>query len=223
VIIVSGLAYGIDGIAHKCALKHDIPTIGVVGHGLDQIYPHGHSGLAKDMLKHGGGILTEFRSKTKPDKHNFPGRNRIVAGISDVTILVETGIKGGSMITADIANSYNRDVFAVPGKITDPKSEGCNHLIKNNLAIMFTGAGELLDIMGWQKGTVQKQPQKQLFVQLSADEERLVSLLRQKETMHIDELNLRSGLSMSAAAAAILNLELQGIITVLPGKIYKLI
>jgi DNA processing protein len=222
VIIVSGLAYGIDGIAHKCALKHNIPTIGVVGHGLDQVYPHGHSGLAKDMLKHGGGMLTEFKSKTKPDKHNFPGRNRIVAGISDVIILVETGIKGGSTITAEIANSYNRDVFAVPGKITDPKSEGCNHLIKTNKAAIFTDAADLLETMGWQKTTAKPAPQTQLFIQLSEEEEKLIALLRQKELMHIDELNLQSGLSMSAVAAAVLNLELQGVIRVLPGKMYKL-
>ncbi|HYC29527.1 MAG TPA: DNA-processing protein DprA [Chitinophagaceae bacterium] len=221
VIIISGLAYGIDGIAHKCAIKHDIPTVGVVGHGLDQIYPHGHTGLAREMLKHGGGILTEFRSKTKPDKHNFPGRNRMVAGISDVTILVETGIKGGSMITAEIANSYNRDVFAVPGKITDTKSEGCNHLIKTNGASMYTDAAELLEVMGWKKMDKPKRLQKELFVQLSEEEEKIVSLLRGKE-MHIDELNLQSGMSVSVVAAALLNLELQGVVKVLPGKIYKL-
>ena len=221
VIIVSGLAYGIDGIAHKCSIKNDIPTVGVVGHGLDQIYPRGHTGLAKDMLKHGGGLLTEFTSGTKPDKHNFPGRNRIVAGISDVTILVETGIKGGSTITAEIANSYNRDVFAVPGKITDPKSEGCNHLIKTNNAAMFTDTADLLETMGWKITDKPKQSQKQLFIQLSEDEEKIVSLLREKE-MHIDELNLQSGISMSAVAAALLNLELEGVVRVMPGKMYRL-
>lgn len=222
-IVVSGLAFGIDGIAHKCALKHNIPTIGVVGHGLDQVYPAQHSGLAKDMLKHGGGLLTEFRSKTKPDKHNFPGRNRIVAGISDATILVETGIKGGSMITAEIANSYNRDVFAVPGKITDIKSEGCNHLIKTNKAAIFTDANEFLEMMGWQKKEVKRKQQKELFVELSEDEKKLMELLKQKETMHIDELNLQSGLSASAVAAGLLNLELAGMIRALPGRVYRLI
>ncbi len=222
VVVVSGLAFGIDGIAHKCALKNDLPTVGVVGHGLDQIYPYEHNGLAKDMLKHGGGLLTEFRSKTKPDKHNFPGRNRIVAGISDATILVETGIKGGSMITAEIANSYNRDVFAVPGKIKDTKSAGCNHLIKNNKAALLDDASEFLEIMGWQQKTTKRKPQKELFVELSEDEKTLVALLQQKEIMHIDEINLQSGMSMSAVAAAMLNMELMGVVRTLPGKMYKL-
>jgi DNA processing protein len=222
-VIVSGLAFGIDGIAHKCALKHDVPTVGVVGHGLDQVYPAQHSGLAKEMLKQGGGLLTEFRSKTKPDKHNFPGRNRIVAGISDVTILVETSIKGGSMITAEIANSYNRDVFAVPGKITDAKSEGCNYLIRTNKAALFTDVSEFLAVMGWQQQTVQRKAQKELFVELNEDEKKLMELLRQKEMVHVDELNLQSGLSASAVAAGMLNLELKGVVRALPGRVYKLV
>lgn len=220
-VIVSGLAYGIDGIAHKCSIRHDVPTLGVVGHGLDQIYPPAHSALAKDMIKHGGGLLTEFRSKTQPDKHNFPGRNRIVAGISDAVVLVETGIKGGSMITAEIANSYNRDVFAVPGKITDSKSEGCNHLIKTNKAILLTEASELVTIMGWEdKKITNNKPQKELFVQLSEDEQKIVSLIQEKGSLHIDEINLQSDLSTSAVAAVILNLELQGVVRSLPGKMY---
>lgn len=223
VVIVSGLAFGIDGIAHRCALRHNLPTIGVVGHGLDQVYPAQHSGLAKDMLKNGGGMLTEFRSGTKPDKHNFPGRNRIVAGISDATILVETSIKGGSMITAEIANSYNRDVFAVPGKITDDKSEGCNYLVRTNKAAMFTDTAEFLAVMGWQKTRLKQQQQKELFVELSDDEKKLVALLWEKEAVHIDELNLQSGLSASAVAAALLNMELRGVVQALPGRRYKLI
>jgi DNA processing protein len=220
-IIVSGLAYGIDAIAHKCSIKHDIPTIGVVGHGLDQIYPPAHGGLAKDMIKHGGGLLTEYKSKTQPDKHNFPGRNRIVAGISDATVLVETGIKGGSMITAEIANSYNRDVFAIPGKLTDSKSEGCNHLIKTNKGILLTEAAELITVMGWdEKKITSKKQQKELFVELSDDEKKIVSLIQEKGTLHIDEINLLSGMSTSAVAAAILNLEMQGVVRSLPGKMY---
>lgn len=221
-VIVSGLAYGIDAIAHKCSLKHDIPTIGVVGHGLDQIYPAAHSGLAKEMLNEGGGILTELRSKTPPDKHNFPGRNRIVAGISDAVILVETGIRGGSMITAEIANSYNRDVFAVPGKITDVKSEGCNHLIKSNKAVLLDDAETFLDIMGWkEKMPVRRRQQTALFTSLSEEEKNILELIREKEVMHIDELNLSSGLSTSAVAAAVLNLEMQGLIVQFPGKKFK--
>lgn len=222
VVIVSGLAYGIDAIAHKCSIKHDIPTVGVVGHGLDQIYPAAHGGLAKDMIKHGGGLLTEYKSKTPPDKHNFPGRNRIVAGISDATVLIETGIKGGSMITAEIADSYNRDVFAVPGKVTDSKSEGCNHLVKTNKAVLLTQASELIEIMGWEeKKITNKASQKQLFVELSDDEQKIVALIRDKGgALHIDEINLLSDMSTSAVAAAILNLEMQGVVRALPGKMF---
>ena len=136
ITVVSGLAYGIDALAHKAALKNNLPTIGVLAHGLDQVYPPLHAGLAKDMIKNNGGLLTEFRSYTTPDKHNFPTRNRIVAGMSDATIVIETGIKGGSMITAELANSYNKDVFAFPGKTTDSKRAGCNYLIKSNRQVV---------------------------------------------------------------------------------------
>ena len=225
VTIVSGLAFGVDSIAHKTAIKNNLPTIGVLGHGLDQIYPSEHSGLAKEMIKHGGGLLTEFRSKTKPDKHNFPTRNRIVAGMSDATIVIETGIKGGSMITAELANSYNKDVFAVPGKITDGKSAGCNYLIKNNKAILLTDAAELVQVMNWEdkaKGKKEKRSQRELFIELTADEKIIIAILNENDTASIDEINLKSGLSSSAVAAAILNLELQNVMVSLPGKLYRL-
>jgi DNA processing protein len=222
ILVISGLAFGIDAIAHKAALKNNLATIGVVAHGLDNIYPPDHSTLAKNMLKQGG-LLTEFRSGTKPDRHHFPGRNRIVAGMSDATIVVETNIKGGSMITAELAEGYNRDVFAFPGKTTDSKSTGCNYLIKNNRAILLTDGQQLIETMGWQQKTKSKpKKQKELFIELSADEKNIVGLLNEKETLHIDELNLKSGLSSSAVAAAILSLELQNIISSLPGKMYTL-
>jgi DNA processing protein len=224
VTIISGLAFGIDAIAHKAALRNNLNTIGVVGHGLDQMYPPQHIGLAKEIVKESGGLLTEYPSNVKPDKHNFPGRNRIVAGISDATVVIETGIKGGSLITADLANSYNRDVFALPGKITDQKSMGCNQLVLSNKAILLTGAQQIIETLGWEvKQKLPKLPQRQLFIQLSDEEKCVVNILSEKETMHIDELNLRSGLSTSAVAAAILNLELQNVIQSLPGKLYKLI
>jgi len=224
VLVVSGMAYGVDAIAHKAAIKNELPTIGVLAHGLDQIYPQQHSGLAKDMLKHGGGLLTEFRSKTKPDKHNFPTRNRIVAGMSDAIIVVETGIKGGSMITAELANGYNKDVFAFPGKVTDTKSAGCNYLIKTNKAVLLTDAEELIELMNWEE-KIQKTKnkiQKELFIELSADEKIIVNILKEKETVHIDEINIKSGLSSSGVAAAILNLEFQSVVSSRPGKMYKL-
>ncbi len=223
ILIVSGLAFGIDAIAHKAALKNNLPTVGVLAHGLDKIYPPEHTALAKDILNHGG-LLTEFRSKTKPDKHNFPTRNRIVAGMSDATIVVETGLKGGSMITAELANGYNKDVFAFPGKTTDSKSAGCNYLIKNNKAILLTDAQELIEWMGWAEKTKSRnRKQKELFIELTGGEKIIFSLLQEKETMHIDELNIKSSLSNSAVAAAILNLELQNIVKCLPGKMYTLI
>ena len=177
------------------------------------------------MIKHSGGLLTEFRSKTKPDKHNFPTRNRIVAGISDATIVIETGIKGGSMITAELANSYNKDVFAVPGKLSDTKSAGCNYLIKNNKAMLLTDAAELVQVMNWEdkaKSKKEKRSQRELFIELTADEKIIIAVLNEKETVPIDELNLKSGLSSSAVAAAILSLELQNVVVSLPGKLYRL-
>ena len=223
ILVVSGMAYGIDAIAHKASLKNELPTVGVLGHGLDQIYPPDHSNLAKELLKHGGGLLTEFRSNTKPDKHNFPTRNRIVAGMSDATIVIETGEKGGSMITAELANGYNKDVFALPGRISDNKSAGCNFLIRNNKAMLLTGAEDLVEVMGWQEKSQKAiKSQRALFIELSKDEKIIVDILKEKDLIHIDELNFKSGLSSSSMAAAILNLELQGVVATLPGKLYKL-
>ncbi|MCY7311122.1 MAG: DNA-processing protein DprA, partial [Chitinophagaceae bacterium] len=225
ITVVSGLAFGVDGIAHKASVKNGLSTIGVLAHGLDQIYPAEHAGLAKDMIKHKGGLLTEFRSKSKPDKHNFPTRNRIVAGMSDATIVIETGLKGGSMITAELANSYNKDVFAIPGKVTDVKSSGCNYLIKNNRAMLLTDAAELIQVMQWEdkaKSKKEKRSQRELFIEMTADEKIVVAILREKEAVHIDEINGKSGLSSSAVAGAMLNLELQGIISSKPGKMYNL-
>lgn len=223
VLIISGLAYGIDAIAHKASLKNNLPTIGVLAHGLDQLYPSEHTAIAKEMLKNGGGLLTEFRINSKPDKHNFPVRNRIVSGISDATVVIETGCKGGSMITAELANGYNRDVFAFPGRVTDSRSSGCNSLIRNNKATLVTGAKELLETMGW---VVQQKPaaqsQKKLFIEVDENEKKLVSILSEKESVHIDELNQKSGFSHSAVAAMILSLELRNVIVSLPGKLYQL-
>jgi len=223
VFVVSGLAYGIDAIAHKASVKNNLRTIGVLAHGLDQVYPSQHTGLAKEMLKAGGGLLTEFGSKSKPDKHNFPTRNRVVAGMSDAIIVIETGIKGGSMITAELANNYNKDVFAFPGKVTDTKSAGCNYLIKNNKAVLLTDARELVELMNWEekKRVVQKK-QKELFIDLTEDEKIILSILGEKKSVPIDEINLKSGLSSSSVAAAILNLELQNVVLSLPGKLYQI-
>ncbi len=225
ITIISGLAFGIDALAHKAALKNKLPTVGVLAHGLDQVYPPDHRGLAKEMIRDGGCLLTEFRSYTTPDRHNFPSRNRIVAGMSDATVVIETGVKGGSMITAELANGYNKDVFAVPGKWTDSKSEGCNTLIRSNKAMLLLDAEDLLRVMGWLPDSKDKKNsnrQIEIFIELTKDERKLVEILREKETVHIDDLNFISGLSSSAIAAAILNLELQNVVVSLPGKLYRL-
>ncbi len=224
ITVISGLAYGIDAIAHKTAVKNNLPTVGVLAHGLDQIYPPDHASLAKDMVKKGGGLLTEFRSKTKPDRHNFPSRNRVVAGMCDATIVIETNMKGGSMITAELANGYNRDVFAFPGRVNDAKSAGCNYLIKTNKAMLLSEAGDIVQVLGWQenKKAKTKKNQKELFIELTPEEKIVIANLKDADCVHIDELNLKSGLSSSMVAAAILSLELQNVIVSLPGKMYRL-
>jgi DNA processing protein len=219
---VSGLAYGIDAIAHKAAVQNNMSTIGVLAHGMDKIYPSQHKSLAKQMLLNGG-LLTEFRKETLPDKHNFPRRNRVVAGMADATIVIETAEKGGSMITAELANGYNKDVFAFPGKTTDVKSIGCNNLIKNNKAILLTGADQLIETMGWESKKIKIKQQKQLFITLTADEKILVEILKEKDVVHIDEIYLKSGLTSSSVAASMLSLEFENVITSLPGKMYKLL
>ena len=223
ILVLSGLAFGIDTVAHKSALKNGLPTVGVLAHGLDTIYPAENTKLAKQMVAEGGGILSEFMSGTKPDKHNFPTRNRIVAGMADATIVIETDIKGGSMITAELANNYNRDVFAFPGKTTDTKSKGCNYLIRSNKAALITCAQDLLELLSWlPQPEKKKKLQRELFIELTADERILVDLLNQNEQMQIDDIYLKSQLSTSLAASALLSLELQGIVMSLPGKVYKL-
>jgi DNA processing protein len=223
VLVVSGLAFGIDTIAHKAALKNALPTVGVLAHGLDRIYPVLNKSLAKRMAEEGG-LLTEFKSDTNPDRENFPKRNRIVAGICDALVVVESGKKGGSLITAELANSYNRDVFALPGRTTDAKSEGCNYLIKNNKSVLVTAADDLLEFMNWKPVARPLKPvQRELFITLTPEEKILIDLLQQQEQTSIDELSLNANLSSSAIAAALLALELQGLIVCLPGKRYKMV
>jgi DNA processing protein len=223
ITIVSGLALGIDACAHKAAMHHQLPTVAVVAHGLDKVYPLEHHSLARQIIKQDGGLLTEFRSQTKPDRHHFPQRNRIVAGLCDAVVVIETDVKGGSMITADIANGYNRDVFALPGRLIDPKSAGCNHLIKQQKAIPLSTAQDLVETMGWQtKKTAPPAPQRALFVELSADEKRVAELLSEKEAVSVDHLLIQSGMSSGTLAGILLTLELQQVLTALPGKMYRL-
>ncbi|HSC53636.1 MAG TPA: DNA-processing protein DprA [Phnomibacter sp.] len=222
VLILSGLAFGIDTLAHREALKNKLPTVGVLAHGMHTIYPPENKKLSQQMLAEHGGLLTEFMSGEQPDKHNFPTRNRNVAGMADVTIVIETDIKGGSMITAELANNYNRDVLAFPGRTSDAKSRGCNHLIKTNKAALVGCGQDVLEFMNWLPATTKPKVQRSLFVDLNDGEQVIFDLLNAVEQMHIDELNLSSQLSSSAVASALLTLELQGVVQSLPGKLYKL-
>lgn len=222
VVVISGLAYGIDAMAHKASLKHNVPTVGVVGHGLDRIYPAQHRELAEKMIANGG-ILTEFPSQTKPDRENFPKRNRIVAGLADATIIVEASLRGGALITAELANSYNRDVFSFPGNIKQEFSAGCNFLIKTNRANLITGAKDLEYILGWvNQPYKEEQKQLSLKINLSADEKKIVNVLLENKQAGIDEISIETKMPQSKLAITILGLEMQGILITLPGKIYKL-
>lgn len=221
VIIASGLAYGIDTIAHKAALYNNIETIGVLAHGLDRIYPSANKQLAKEMIFKGG-LLTEFTSGTNPDKQNFPNRNRITAGICDALIVIETSKKGGSLITAEIANDYNKDVFAYPGKATDVKSEGCNKLIQLNKAHLISHANDLLEMMQWNEAkTISKKIIPQLFYDFNEEETEIIEFFKQKTEWQIDELCIQSKMSNSKIAGVLLSLEMNGVIISLPGKIYR--
>ncbi len=220
VLIVSGLAYGIDARAHQAALQNGLETLGVLAHGLDRIYPQAHKPMAEKMIR-SGGLITEFLSKTNPDRENFPKRNRIIAGIIDALVVVESAIKGGALITANIANSYDRDVFAVPGKLSDKFSEGCNFLIKTNKAALIQSAKDIEYIMQWEEQAKDLSRQHKLFEELSPEEERIMKLINEKDEVSIDYLVLQSQQSSSKIAAILLNLEFKGMVKSLPGKMYK--
>lgn len=220
ITVVSGLAYGVDIEAHKACIELKLPTIGVLGHGLDLIYPNSHIRHAREMVKNGA-LLTEFGIKTSPDRENFPRRNRIVAGMADATIVVESGAKGGSIITANLANGYNRDVFAIPGRIHDKGSEGCNRLIKSNKAALLESAKDLEYIMGWNKKEDSKGVQTKIFVDLSPEEEKVLRIIREKTKIQIDTLSLEVQMPMSSVMVHLLNLELNGLVRALPGKHYE--
>ncbi|WGQ08847.1 DNA-processing protein DprA [Pedobacter gandavensis] len=220
VLIVSGLAYGIDICAHQESLAHGIPTVGVLAHGLDRMYPQVHGPAAQKMVLNGG-LLTEFPPYTNPDKENFPKRNRIIAGISDVTIVVEAASKGGALITADLANSYHRDVYAFPGRTTDIYSEGCNFLIKTNRAGLMSHAKDLPYFLGWDESTVKAVLPTELPADLSEIEVQILKVLKVSD-MELDALTHQIGLPQSKLLLHLLTLEIEGLLTSLPGKRYRL-
>lgn len=220
VLIVSGLAYGVDAAAHRAALKYDLATVGVLGHGMQTVYPAENRKLSQKMLEKGG-VLTEFISGTKPDRENFPQRNRIVAGMVDCLLVVESALKGGAMITSEIANSYDREVFAVPGRVGDIYSEGCNHLIKINKANLLTNAADIRYIMRWDVDTKVVAKQMRMFRDFSEDEKKIMDVFGDNRTVHLDDIIVGSELPPSKIASVLLSLEFDGILTALPGKRYQ--
>lgn len=222
VVIVSGLAYGIDIAAHRASLKNNIPTIAVLGHGLATIYPAVHRNTAREIVSKGA-LVTDFTSDILPERNNFVKRNRIIAGLADATVVVESGMEGGALITADLANSYNRDVFAYPGRVGDEWSKGCNSLIKKNKAAMIESVDDLEYIMGWNHTSGQQPRQMSLFLNLSADEQMIVDILKEENNLMIDVICLRADMPVNKASSLLLQLEFAGLIKSLPGKVYRLI
>ena len=222
-LIVSGLAYGIDIQAHRSALKHNLPTVGILAHGLDRIYPAEHRNAAVEMLKQGG-LLTDFMSETNPDKPNFVKRNRIVAGIADCTVVVESAEKGGALITAGIADSYNKDVFALPGRAADTCSTGCNNLIKYKKAALITNANDIFREMCWLEGqkSASQAVQRNLFVDLTPEEQSVVAHLT-ADGKQMNQLCIALDLPISKLAALMFELEMKGVVRCFAGGIYRLI
>lgn len=222
-IIVSGFAYGVDICAHKAAVKNNLQTIAVLAHGFEQIYPKVHKKYI-NQLNENGGFLTEFWSEEQPLRENFLKRNRIVAGISKATIIIESAEKGGSLVTADIANSYDRDVFAVPGRTSDIYSKGCNNLIKNNRATLLTRSEDIIKMLNWD---IDKKPkksiQKQLFIELNENEQKIYDLLHLKGQQLLDVISLECSIPIFQLSSILLQMELKGITKPLPGKMFEIV
>jgi DNA processing protein len=222
ILIVSGLAYGSDIQSHKSALRYTLPTVAVLGHGLETVYPSMHTAIAREMVENNGGLVSDFLSYSPIDRTNFLRRNRIIAGLSDATIVVESAKKGGALVTADIANSYNRDVFAFPGKVGEPYSEGCHFLIKSNRASLIESVNDLEYVMNW--SAAQSQPdaiQPCLFYDFNPEEKLIVDLLRSEGEMAIDLICIKTTLPMNKVSPTLLNLEFAGFVKGLPGKVFK--
>lgn len=221
-LVISGLAYGIDIISHRNALKYKLPTVAVLAHGLDRIYPPTHRSTAVEMLENGG-LLTDFCSGTNPDKPNFIKRNRIIAGLADATVVIESAYKGGSLITADIAFSYGRDVYAFPGRITDPHSQGCNRIIKQNKAGLITSTEDFISAICWDSQSSKKEMPSQTQLSFSENEDNnpLLQLLREKKEMHINDLSLEMNLPVHQLSNKLFELEMDGFVKAIPGSRYK--
>jgi len=222
VLIVSGLAYGIDVTAHRKCLEIGVPTVGILGHGLDQIYPAAHRQVGLDMCENGG-LLTEFSYKAGPNREHFPMRNRIIAGMSDALIVVESGAGGGSIISAKLGNKYNKSVFAVPGRLRDDQSKGCNGLIKRNKAHLLESVEDVAYIMEWmEEGVPKPAVQKQLFIDLTENEQAIVNILKTADEVGIDMITFEAKMYPAQVSSLLLNLEFKGLVKSLPGKRYML-
>jgi len=221
-IIVSGFAYGVDIAAHRAAIDHNLQTIGCLAHGFDQIYPKVHARYVDEVLKNGG-FFSDFWSSDKFDRNNFLKRNRIIAGLSEATVVIESAEKGGSLVTADIANSYNREVFAVPGRPGDKYSKGCNNLIKSNNAHLLSSAADLVYMLGWKLEEEIKPIQQQLFIDLDNEEQQIYDHLKEKGKSQLDTIALYCDFPTFKAASILLNMELKGVIRPLPGKLFEAI
>lgn len=223
VTVVSGLALGIDAASHEAALANGLPTVGVLAHGLNRMYPPQNRNLAKRMLGNGGALITEMRTDVPMSPGLFPARNRIIAAMSDATVVVEASKKGGALITANIANSYNRDLFAFPGRIGDKYSEGCNGIIAACKAMLIRGADDLFMNMGWERKSKRVGKQTTLFPKLNAEEQSVYDVLAQRGEISVDEIHIFCDMAMPKIAAALLSLELKNLCRCLPGKIYKVL
>lgn len=222
-VIISGFAYGIDITAHKAAIRHNLQTVACMAHGLNQIYPKPHA-TYKTQVEENGGFISDFWSDKKFDRKNFLKRNRIIAGLSEATLVLESAEKGGSLVTADMANNYNREVFAVPGRPTDKRSAGCNNLIKKQKAHLISTPADLIYMLNWDIAKeTQKPVQPKLFVDLNENEQKIVDSLEKLGKTELDDIALESGLPTFKIAGLLLNLELHGIIRPLPGNQYELI
>lgn len=222
-IIVSGFAYGTDITAHKAAVKNELQTIGCLAHGLNQIYPKVHKKYVSS-IENNGGFITDFWSSDTFDRNNFLKRNRIIAGLSEATIVIESAEKGGSLVTADISFSYNRDVFAVPGRTTDSQSAGCNNLIKYQKAHMLTNPLDVPYILDWKLGMEAKPViQKQLFVELDSEEKTIYNYLKDNNKQQLDVIALECSLPIFKVSSTLLNMELKGVVRPLPGKLFEVI
>ncbi len=221
-VIVSGLAYGVDICAHKAAIEKNLQNIACLAHGLNQMYPKEHKRYAQ-KIEENGGFISEFWSSDSFDRNNFLKRNRIIAGLSEATVVIESAEKGGSLVTADIANSYNREVFAVPGRATDNQSRGCNNLIKQQKAQLLTSAADIIYMLGWELKDDKKPRQTQLFVELDEEEKVIFRYLKEKEKELLDTIALECNFPAFKTASILMNMELKGVIRPLPGKLFQLV